>query len=318
MTKVASLLLVLLGFGVDAVTAGAATGGGDTTVADMFSTAGDGSQPTTATTGTTTTPIDAGATTPAAFQLRAGDSVYSSIEEAQRGIEHKDNLIQLLRNQEIQRTGVDPITGQRVGVGQTHQMGQPQAPVRYVDNPNQYANDLTEAAQLGAKTGDYRRYQEVQSKFQHEQMEAQFAPIMPVIQNFVESSAVQQVSAQAPDFPKFYASPEFKKTIEASPLLKMGIDNAKTNPAFASHLPELYKQVFTVWENNNLKAQLAQFQKAQQTQPPSNVRPTAQPTTLQPQTGNNSQADWRTDAAARKQFIDNAMKSGLGDQVLKF
>lgn len=313
MKKALSLLLVVLGLGTDAVTAGVPNGGGDTTVADMFQTTPDGSQPTTATTETPIT-TDAGATTPTSFELRAGESVYRSVEEAQRGIEHKDSLINLLRNQAIQQTGVDPLTGQRVGqAGQQIPQGQPQAPTRYLDNPNQYAKDLTEAAQMGAQTGDYSRYHSIQRQLQSEQMNEQFAPFMPVLQSFVETSAVQQVAAVKPEFSKFYNSPEFKKTLDANPLLKMGIENAKQNPALANQLPELYKQVYTVAENESLRRQLAEFQKAQQLQTSNaqNVRPTAQPTTLQPQTTTINGADPRTDAEARKAMLKALEAKGV-------
>jgi hypothetical protein len=191
----------------------------------------------------------------------------------------------------------------------------PQAPVRYIDNPNQYAKDLTEAVQMGQQTGDYSRYHAVQKQMASEQMEQQFAPYMPVLHNFVETSAVQQVSAQIPEFGKFYGSPEFKKTLDAQPLLKMGIDNAKANPQFASQLPELYKQVYTVAENARLKAQLAELQKASQT-PTQPVRPTAQPLSTQPQTGNVNVQDWRTDPAARKAYIEQQKKAGIENVVM--
>jgi hypothetical protein len=313
--RVLGMALVLCGLGTDAVTAGATTTPTDTIVADMFSTAGDGSQPTTATTGTDS-PTTTGATTPASFELRAGESVYRSVEEAQRGIEHKDQLIQFFRQQEIQRTGVDPLTGQRVAPGQMSQMGQPQAPIRYIDDPNRYAQDLSEAARIGAQTGDYSKYQAVQRQLATEQMETQFAPYQSVLQNFVETSAVQQVSASTPEFSKFYSSPEFKKTLDANPLLKMGIENAKSNPQFASQLPELYKQVYTVAENARLKAQLAELQKASQinSNAQTQVRPTAQPTTTQPQTGMiQGGVDPRTNPEARKALLKQMEQNGVLD-----
>src|SRR5438105_3686875 len=57
----------------------------------------------------------ASAPPPENFISTSTGTVYKTRDEAVKGLEHKDQLIEKLRKDHIEKFGVDPITGQKVG-----------------------------------------------------------------------------------------------------------------------------------------------------------------------------------------------------------
>jgi len=91
--------------------------------------------------------------------------IYKSPEDAVRGIEQKDQLISQLRSMVSAVTGEDPLRKSGAVPGQT--TSQPK-PVSYLQDSRRYAEDLTKAAELGQKTGNWDAYRNVSAQLQFE------------------------------------------------------------------------------------------------------------------------------------------------------
>jgi len=157
-------------------------------------------------------------------------TVYKNAEEASRGIAEKDNLIERLRQAEIARTGVDPVTGKAV---------QPQAQpevVNYAQNGEKLYDDLVEAAQRG----DRKAYAQVYQKFFNDMA----SPLMPLLTDVSRSRAVEAVATDIPDFRTFRASNSYNEVLESEPLLREAINQAENNLGFSNNLPGLYRLAY--------------------------------------------------------------------------
>lgn len=174
------------------------------------------------------------------FLKTATGTVYRTPEDAVSGIEHKDNLINELREFAIAKTGYDPVTKKQVRQPEPSRpeptQSSPNQPVVYSQNPKQYWDDQVAAAQKG----DYDAYLRIQAQLMNEQ----FAPYAPIVATFARTSAIEQVSNQYPEFRKFYGSDQYTKTLNAIPLLKQAIEAAESNLQASQQLDNLYKTAY--------------------------------------------------------------------------
>jgi len=249
--------------------------GADTPFDDFFATDGP-VQPVTP----PTPPAPAAAQPPAPpappappeFFLKAGQTVYKTKEEAERSLAYKDEVVETLRQREIQRTGIDPLTGKAVQVA-------PQGPVNYASNQKQYVDDLLAAAAEAPK--DPTKYFGVQQKFVLDTM----APYAPILNDFSKQQAIATVSREIKDFPAFYGSEDYTKVLEALPELRDAIELSQNDLNFADRQTQLLKTAF--WAAQGMKTPTL-VQTAVQTAaaipitPP--TRPTMAPSTAVPPT----------------------------------
>jgi hypothetical protein len=266
-----------------------------------------------------TAPQSTSQTLPQAFELKTRTgTVYRSIEDAVTGIEHKDTLINQLRNFALERTGVDPLTGQQIVPQPQYQQMQPQgqqmqnAPNNYLQNPDKYFQDLYSAY----TNNDPKSYFATQQKLIDEKLEANYAPVMPVLQQFAKNSAVDQVNNALPEFRNFFNSPNYRDTLQAFPALAQAIAVSENKFEYAQQLPDLYKMVYQLNQARTLPELIKQQQAAIPPQPA--PRPTAAPTHVAPpQTATIPRNANLTDADARKTVIEAFERSGKADMRWK-
>lgn len=214
------------------------------------------------------------------FFLRGDRSVYKTGEDAVKGLNEKDALIEQLRQRYALTTGIDPITGKPVT-----QATQQQAEPDYFNNPAQYLDDLYNAA----KKGGPEAYRDVQAKFIFDAVK----PLQPILQKAAKDQAISSSEIQGLD--KFVGSPSYTKALDANPELKQAISVGETNPGFYSRLPGLYKLAYLTAQGMQLpellKANASQTQTTQSTtqqaQPVRQTQPVR--TTVQQTTSNQPQ-----------------------------
>jgi len=255
---------------------------------------------------------------PQAFELKTKTgTVYKSIEDAVSGIEHKDTLISQLRQFAVERTGIDPLTGQPVAQQpqfpsqpqlQPQGNGQVQQPKGYVNNPQQYFQDLYQAY----ANNDPNAYFATQQRLIEEQTQAQYAPYIGMLMEQSKTSAVAKVSNELPGFDKFHNSNSFKETLQAHPSLANAIAVSESNAQYRHQLEDLYKMSFQLHQARTLPELIKQQQAAIPPQQP--VRPTTQQTQLSPpQTITVPRNPNLTDANQRKAVIEAFEQSGKAD-----
>lgn len=232
--------------------------GGDIPFEQLFNEGAPQSSQTTA----QSTTVPQTPPTPTEF-LRTSKSVYKTADEAQRGVEEKDSLIEQLRTQLAQIRGVDPITNRPVA--------SPQEDVNYAQNPQKFYEDLEAKARAGDKAG----YAQVNAKFIADYL----APVTPVFRDFAKTNATEELSREYKDFRDFRNSPEFDKVLGANPVLKTGIEGAESDFRFHNQLPGLYKLAYSAYVAMRVPEMLKSAQTAAQPAP----TPT-RPTLTQPQT----------------------------------
>lgn len=205
-------------------------------------------------------------TTPAEPFLKAGQSVYNNREEAERSLAYKDQLIEQLRQVEIRRTGIDPITQKVVPP-------EPQGPVNYRTNQAKYLEDLVAAV----NKSDPSKYFEAQQKMVYDVLE----PIAPIISEFARTKAINTVSQEIKEFGSFRSSQEFQDTLTALPELKAAIEWAEKDITMSERLPQLYKTAY--WATQGRKTpEIVQSAVQAVTPPNPPARPTATSATLPP------------------------------------
>lgn len=230
------------------------------------------------------------------FSLKAGSTEYKSIEEAQRGIEHKDALIEQMRRQLQVVNGVDPITSKPVQ----------NQPISYMQNPKQYLEDLVN----GAET-DPAKYVSTQQQFIGEIL----SPLMPIVNRTIQREAEEQLSAQFSDFRTVQASPEFKKFVTDRPALSNAIEAAKNNPQLSGILPELLGTAYLA--TKGLSGNTVPVQQVIQQPDAQNVRPTLTQSTLTPPDPTQAQARPLNiaDKAQRQEWIKQVEANGRLNNV---
>lgn len=214
------------------------------------------------------------ATTPSAndFFLKGDKSVYKTQEDAAKGINEKDALIDVLRQRYALTTGIDPITGQPVQAAQVQQ-----AQVSdYSNNPDLYMEDLYKAAKTSSSA-----YRDVQQKLVMDTLK----PLQPLVQKMAREQAVESVATEISGIDKFIGSPVYQKALDANPELKNAIATAETDSRFYSRLGGLYKLTYLTAQGMQLPDLLRAQQAAPAVQPNQQTpAPPARPTTAQPTT----------------------------------
>ena len=211
------------------------------------------------------------------FFLQGDKSVYKTAEDATRGINEKDAVIEQLRQRYALTTGIDPITGKPVGFN-----GPTQEAVDYSLQPDKYLDDLYNAA----KKGGPEAYRDVQSKFIFDTVK----PLQPILQKAARDQAVETLTLEIPGAKSFVGTPNYTKALENNPELKQAITIGETDHRFHSRLPGLYKLAYLTAQGMQLPellvAQATKTQTTPQTQQTQTtpVRTTVQATNLSPST----------------------------------
>jgi hypothetical protein len=264
--------------------------------------------------GATTSTPPAGTTTPEVTEpqtpstpppatwepIVAGASKYETKEDLIRGITHKDELLERLRQELIARDGRDPITGKPV-------QATPQAPqeVNYLQNPERLFDDMAEKVDKRDKRG----YGEILQKF----IQQYTAPFVPIAVNASKNDALNAVSAQIPEFRQFASSAEYRQVLESEPLLSAAISNAENNLNLSQELPGLYRIAY--YASLGRKAPEIARAAAQAAPPatPPPARPTTSASTMTPpQPG--TKPDLRT-SEGRQALIRDLESRGIADKV---
>lgn len=256
-----------------------------------------------------------------AFELATSTgTIYKSKEDAVKGIEHKDTLISQLRQFAMERTGIDPLTGQPVQQQfQQPQMQQPQQmqpqqqqPQGYLNNPQQYFQDLYQAYANNDPQGYFAAQQRLIQEQTQSQMEQQYAPYIGILMEQSKSNAVAKVSGEVADFNKFHGSNSYRETLQKFPALAQAISVSENNIQYAPQLGDLYKMVHQLHQAATLPELIKQQQAAISPQLP--VRPTTQSTSIMPpQTVSIPRNPNLTDSDQRKAVIEAFERSGKAD-----
>jgi hypothetical protein len=234
------------------------------------------------------------------FVLRTSTgTVYNSIEDAQRGTEEKDRLIESLRQRYIAERGIDPITNQPVRL-------QPQEEVNYLREPEKFYQDL-EAANTNR---DPRAFTQVQAKFMYDL----FGPYLPILTQTAKAQAVDSVSNDFKDFREFIGSEGYSKYLDDRPVLKQAIKYAESDPQAASSLRDLYVLTYEGARGRNLPEIIKAAKTAQSTAPA--PRPAMTNSTMAPPS-TGAEPSLAT-SEGRKTIIDSFKSRGLDKVPLPF
>lgn len=253
--------------------------------------------------------------TAAKFELKTSTgTVYKDPEEAVRGIEQKDQLINQLRSMVAAVTGEDPLSKSGAKPGQTAQ----QKPVSYLQDKRRFAQDLTKAAEFGQTQDNWDTYGNVLGQYIYEVVQSAVGPYMPVVQNVGKQQALDDVSRGNPEFRNFYGSQEYQKVLEERPKLANFIQIAESQPTLQEELKEFYQSTWDHAQARRMPELVKQHQstpnptprmpvqqvtRAPLTEPNDGMRRAAQPT------GRPSLAT----PAGRKAIIEEAEAKGLAD-----
>lgn len=179
---------------------------------------------------------------PAKFELKTKTgTVYKTQEDAVKGIETKDRTIEQLRSMLAAVTGEDPLSKSGIKPGQTTA---PAKPVSYLQDETRFAQDLTQAADVGQKTGDWKPYRNTFGQFVYEVVQSAVGPYIPVVQKVGKQEALEAVAKDAPEFRNFYGSKEYQEVLERRPKLAGYIQTLEGNPTMQEDLAEQYRDVW--------------------------------------------------------------------------
>lgn len=232
--------------------------------------------------------------------LKTTGSVYKSKEDAIKGIEEKDALIEKLRQEWILKNGVDPVTQKQVNLGAGH--GEPQAPLNYLQDKRKYVKDLEDAV----KRNDPEAYANAQLKLVSDMLQ----PLAPVITDLARQRAVETVSLEMKEFGAFKSSDDYKKVLETNRTLGSAIEAAEQNYTMHAQLPELYRLAYLASQGQRVpelirQATQATAAQAQPTQPQRTMAPSA----MTPPNVSNRPPDLTT-SLGRRDIIRQFQESG--------
>jgi hypothetical protein len=232
--------------------------------------------------------------TPSPVIKTSTGTVYNSIEDAIKGIEVKDALLEELRKDAIARTGIDPVTKRSV----SQPAAQPQADKSYATDFKAYTAELRKAAEAGDDEG----YARAQAKF----IQDLLAPIAPTIQTVARAQAIDQVVGEGlSDFTAVRNSPAFNAALDKMPILKDAIQRAEGDINAAATLPELYRIAYYTTQGMRVP-QIVQQAQAAQPQTPAPAQPTRVPVSgspLAPPTAVNRSSFSPSTAEGRRELI---------------
>jgi hypothetical protein len=213
------------------------------------------------------------------FFLRGKKTVYKTPEEAVKGIDQKDELIDQLRQQYVQVTGIDPITGKPVGTPRPT-VQQPPPPPQvpspaeedYLANPTKFVQDLNAAIERG----DGERFVQAHQRF----VQSVVRPYVTVLQDVARTAAMERVRTRIKDFDEF-AQRELPSILQENPTLMQLIRAAEQSPELYQHLPDLYETAYYAARGKRLPELVKQQQQPVQSASPP-PRPTLRPGTMPP------------------------------------
>lgn len=284
--------------------------GADISFDELFPSPDEPVAPQAATSGTTPTEPPQAPTTQPDFFLKAGKSVYKTPEEAERGVAHKDDLIDRYRSF-LSQQGINPDTFQSSQPARPQaQPAQPESPYKYLNHEERVYEDLAKAVQAQ----DPRAYAETLRRYNLEQMQEQFAPVAPLLSEVARQKAIREVSEEIGEFGQFAYSEDYRNTVKAVPLLGRAAELASQN-FDQEGLREVYKTIYLVNQGLRRKNEpVAQVPTAPPVQTTSPSRPTTTaPSTMTPPQPSVDTREWTTNPDARKQLIKDMEARGYRD-----
>jgi hypothetical protein len=259
-------------------------------------------------------PAQTPASQPSKFELKtATGTVYKSPEDAVKGIEQKDQLINQLRSMVAAVTGEDPLSKSGIKPGQTPA---PQKPVRYLEDRRRFAQDLTKAAEVGQSQDNWDPYGNVLGQYVYEIVQSAVGPYMPVVQNVGKQQAIEDITRDNPEFRKFYGSEEYQKVLEERPKLATYIQTLEGNPTMQEDLREMY---ISAWEHAQAR-KVPELVKQHQNPPTPTPRmpsqPVSRPSVQVPDQNRVAAQPNRPSlatSAGRRAIIEDAEAKGVAD-----
>lgn len=255
---------------------------------DIFASVNDGVTQTV-TPVTTTTPEVGDDTQP--FLKTATGTVYKSVDDAVKGIEHKDAYITQLKAEldAAKATQTKPVeTVQEVNKS-------------YRSNPAEYFKKIKEAK-------DETELLKVQTEFVNEVTNDAIAPYAPILVGMVKSQAIDSIQSEVPKFREFLGSEDYKSTLERFPLLKQSIEISEMYPERSGDLAQLYRLAYNTAVGSNLPKYTTQT-----VQPVAQVRPTVTSTPSTPLPRTTSAPPSFGNSEGRKAIIEQQEANGVGN-----
>lgn len=261
------------------------------------------SQPTAPAQGTTPPAASSSTTTSADFFLRTQTgTVYKTPDEAVRGTEQKDRLIEKLRQDYIREKGIDPITGKPASISVVTSPGANGQGTQSYATSDAFFDDLYHAVERG----DKQAYRTTLGRFVAEVstgvVQQVLQPLAPLVAEFSKTSATSKVSGEIANFAEFAKTPEYQDVLTEFPDLKTAIEAAESNPGLASRLPEYYKLAYRAAYGKTVPSMV------RSQAPVSPAQPQGQPTTapaIRPTTSGSSHPVGPTTDAPGEQRMDN-------------
>lgn len=238
------------------------------------------------------------------FFIKGQKSVYKTAEDAVRGLDTKDALIEQYRSF-LQTQGVDPNTLQSTRTPAA-QPQTPPPPTSYLEKRGRLYQELSAA--VGKQ--DPLAYEQSIENFQEEYFNARIGPVIPLLAEVSRQKAIRQVAQEVPDFPTFITSEDYRTTLERVPVLKDAINNAENNFSQASQLPQLYQLAYLANQGSRRPEAVPVVQPTNAPPPIAN-RPTSTPSSLTPPQPGVA-PDLRT-TEGRKTLIRDAEARGIQD-----
>lgn len=251
---------------------------------------------------------------PSKFELKTSTgTVYKTPDDAIKGIEQKDQLINQLRSMVAAVTGEDPLSKAGIKPGQTTA---PAKPVSYLQDRRRFAQDLTKAAERGQQADDWDPYGNVLGQYVYEIVQSAVGPYMPVVQNVGKQQAMAEVAKANPAFREFYDSPEYHKVLEERPKLANFIQFAESQPTLQEELKELYESAYDHAQARKLPELVKQHQNPVNPTPRMPSQPVSRPALHVPDRGQTVAQAAKPSLSTpegRKAIIEEAERRGLAD-----
>lgn len=227
-------------------------------------------------------------------------TVYKTVEDTIKGIEHKDTVIADMRSRMILATGIDPLTGQPA----QQQVAQQPAQKNYISDKKAFYDDLVSAASKNDAEGVWN----AQAKLVYDAL----APMAPVLNNLAKEQAVSALTAEIKDFREFYSSDNYKQALADTPELANAIAYAENDLSQQGRLSGLYKVAYRISQGLRLPEILKQQAPLAASQP---IRQTTAAQTLTPTSANESAPNLYT-KEGRKTIQNRFEAQGFADMPL--
>jgi hypothetical protein len=227
------------------------------------------------------------------FLKTSTGTVYKSVDDAVKGIEHKDAYITQLKAE------LEAAKGPKPTVAET----QSDAPKSYRSNPTEYFNRIKAAK-------DETELLKVQTEFVNEVTNDAIAPYAPILVGMVKSQAIDSVQSEIPKFREFLGSDDYKTTLDSFPLLKQSIEISETYPERSGDLAQLYRLAYNTAVGKNLPKYVAQ---GTGTPTPVQTRPTVTSTPAAPLPRTTTAPPSFGTSEGRKAIIEQQEANGVGN-----